>query len=84
MLTDGPEYVGLRTDGQTDTPDFTKCIRTSPDNDLKIGIISASNVLGSLTLRGLTGGAYNRNIMCIRETSHKKCSKDVLYTLVKR
>jgi len=50
-----------------DTPDFSKSIRTSPGNDLKIVIRSATNVPGSLTLPGPTGGAYNRNRICIRE-----------------
>ena len=38
----------------------------------KFGFENSTNVLGSLTLSGLTGVAYNMDRICILEKSHKK------------
>jgi len=38
---------------------------------VKFGFKNATNVLGSLTLSGPTGGAYNTDRICIPKKSHK-------------
>jgi len=48
---------------------------------MKIRIKNATNVLGSLTLPGPIGGAYNTYRICIWKKVIK-CCMDVLYTFV--